>query len=208
MSWTECVDDGCQIYLSEKNSQAGTHNSPGDRDNQAWPTTRIGERRWKQTQGKTGPPNNLVREGPPGPMEKSRAGSTVSTILLINSGGKRWKPETTPDKWQKKGPSQRTTEGNQGTDKAGGHGSEGRGAKQLFRTWMHWEGKSRTSEANSIAPPKSLWQKTMTRNGSTRKRKNSNRPTMESKRECARSGVSPRKQDYNIVGSMQWGEGS
>jgi len=91
--------------ISAKNKgQAGTHNSPGDRENQVSPTTMTGDRRWKRTQERTGPQNNnLVSEGLEGPTETSRAGSLVLTTTVRNTNGKRWTPDTTPDKWEKKG---------------------------------------------------------------------------------------------------------
>ena len=45
ISWTDCPDDGCQMHLGENKGQAGTHNSPGDRNKQASPTTTIGDRK-------------------------------------------------------------------------------------------------------------------------------------------------------------------
>jgi len=73
---------------AKNNGQAGTHNSPEDRDNQASPMTTTGEKRWKQTQQRTGAPNNLASEEPEGPMVKPRTGSTVSTTSAMNTGGK------------------------------------------------------------------------------------------------------------------------
>ena len=78
MNWTDCTEDKCQIHLGEKKGQAGTHNSPGDRENQVSPTTTTGDRRWKQTQEKTGSTHNRVGERPEGPITRLRAGSTVS----------------------------------------------------------------------------------------------------------------------------------
>jgi len=64
--------------ISAKNKgQAGTHNSPGDRNKQASATTTIGDKKWKQTQEGTGPPNNLVSEEPEVLITKSRAGSIL-----------------------------------------------------------------------------------------------------------------------------------
>jgi len=77
--------------ISAKNKgQAGTHNAPGERENQVSPTTTIGDRRWKRTQARTEPHNNNhVIEGPEGPTETSQAGSTVLTTTARNTGGKR-----------------------------------------------------------------------------------------------------------------------
>jgi len=62
--------------ISAKNKgKAGSHNSPGDRENQVSPTTRIGDRRWKRTQKRTGSYNNLVGGEPVGLITRSRAGS-------------------------------------------------------------------------------------------------------------------------------------
>jgi len=99
--------------ISAKNKgQAGTHNSPGDRENQVSPTTTTGDRRWKPTQVRTGPNNNLAGEEPEGLITKSRAGSIVLTTIATNTDGKRWTPAITPDKWAKEGHCQRITEGN------------------------------------------------------------------------------------------------
>jgi len=112
MNCTDCTDDGCQIHLSEKQGSGWYQNSPGDRENQVSPTTTTGDRRWKQTQERTGPHNILAGEEPEGLTTKSRAGSIVSTTTATNSDGERWTPAITPDKWEKKGRYQRMTEGN------------------------------------------------------------------------------------------------
>jgi len=105
--------------ISARNmGQAGTHNSPGDRENQVSPTTTTGDRRWKRAQERTGPHNNnLVSEGLEGPTETSRTGSLVLTTTARNTGGKRWTPDTTPDKCEKKGNGRRMTAGNIGREK-------------------------------------------------------------------------------------------
>jgi len=129
-------------YISANNkSQAGTHNSPEDRDHQVLPKTTIGDKRLKQTQKRTKPPNNLVDKGPEGPMDISRAGSTFLTIRAINTGGKRWTPDTTPEMWETRSRCQRTTGGNTRNKKPGEHSWVGRGAKKSFRTWKSWKGK-------------------------------------------------------------------
>jgi len=58
--------------ISARNKgQAGTHNSPGDRENQVSPTTTTGDKRWKRTQERTGPHNNnLAEEEPEGLIKK------------------------------------------------------------------------------------------------------------------------------------------
>jgi len=72
MKGTGCTDDRWQIHLGEKEGQAGTHNSPGDRENKVSPTTTTGDRRWKRTQERTGHHNNnLGSERPEGPRETS-----------------------------------------------------------------------------------------------------------------------------------------
>jgi len=65
-------------------------------------------------------------------------------------------------------------------------GLEGEGSEKPWKLWKH---RSRTSEANSIALPKSLWQKTTTSKGWTRRKRNSNRPITDANRGCAKSGV-------------------
>jgi len=104
---TALTRDNKSIFAKNK-GQTGTHNSPEDRENQVSPTTTTGDRRWKRTQERTGPHNNLVSEEPADPRETSRAESTVLTMSAENIHGKRWTPDTTPDKSEKKGPCQRT----------------------------------------------------------------------------------------------------
>jgi len=89
--------DGKSISARNK-SLAGTHNSPGDRENQGWPTTTPGDRRWKRTQGRTGSHNNLAGEELVGLIMKSRAGSIVSMTIATNTVGKRWTLAITPAK--------------------------------------------------------------------------------------------------------------
>jgi len=89
----------------------------------------------------------------------------------------------------------------------GGHGWKERGAKKPFRRWKPWKEKSRTSKANSITLPKSLWQKITTSNDSRRKRRNSNKPTIDANRGCAKSGVCCGRKEFSIVGPMPEREG-
>jgi len=103
---------------AKNNGQAGTPNSPGDREKQVSPTTTTGHRRWKRTQERTGPHNNLVSEGPEVPTLTSQVGSNVLTTTARNTGGKRWTPDTTQDKWEKKGPCPRITGSNTGREKS------------------------------------------------------------------------------------------
>ena len=76
-----------------------------------------GDKTWKRTQWRTGNSNNLVSEGPEGPIERSRGGSTVLTTSALNTGGKKWTPDTSLDKSEKEGQSQRMTAGNTGREK-------------------------------------------------------------------------------------------
>jgi len=48
----------------------------------------------------------------------------------------------------------------------------------------------------------------MTSNGSIRKRRNSNKPTIDANTGCAKSGVCCGRKEFSIVGPMQEGEGS
>jgi len=73
--------------LAKKEGQAGTHNSPQDRESQVSPTTTTGDRRWKRTQERTGPHNNLAGEGPEGLITKSRARSILLRTTATNN---RW----------------------------------------------------------------------------------------------------------------------
>jgi len=73
--------------ISAKNKgQAGTHNSPGDRENQESPTTTTADRRWKRTHERTGPHDNLAGEEPEGLITKSPAGSIVFVTILSSTG--------------------------------------------------------------------------------------------------------------------------
>ena len=85
--------------ISAKNKgQAGTHNSPGDQENQVSLKTTTGDRRWKQTKERTGSHNNRVEGELEGLITNSRAGSIVSTTIAMNTNGKRWTRDITPDK--------------------------------------------------------------------------------------------------------------
>ena len=160
-------------------------------------------------QERTEPHNNLVNEGPQGPTQRSRAGNVVLTPIATTTIGERSTPAIKLDKWEEKGLYQRTREvGNRGREMPLGHSWRGRGAKKPGRTGKPWKGKSLTSEANPIAPPRSLWQKTITWNDWTRKRKNSNKPRIEQNSECAKSGEGGGKKEFGIVRPMQEGEGS
>jgi len=64
--------------------------------------TTIGGRKWKQTQERTGPLNNLGSEGPEEHTERSRAGSTVLTSRAMNLDGERWMPAVIPYRWEEK----------------------------------------------------------------------------------------------------------
>jgi len=68
--------------------------------------------------------------------------------------------------------------------------------------------RSRTSEANSIALRKPSSQKTTTSNDSIRKKRNSNKPTIDANRGCGKSGVCCGRKEFSIAGPMQEGEGS
>jgi len=131
--------------ISARNKgQAGTHNSSGDQENQVSPTTTTGDRRCKRTQERTGPHNNnLVSRGFEGPTETSRAGNILLTTTARNTDGKRWTPDITPDKWEKKRECRRMTQGNRGREKPCGHGWRARGAK---KPWKLWRQRSRTSK--------------------------------------------------------------
>jgi len=69
MNWTDALTMDAKSISAKNKGQAGTHNSPGDRENQVSPTTTTGDRRWERTQERPGPPNNLVSEGPEEPTE-------------------------------------------------------------------------------------------------------------------------------------------
>ena len=147
-------------------------------------------------------------KGSKGPRRPHELGSLVLTTIARNTCGKKWTPDTTPDKWEKKGPCQRMTGGNTRKEELCGHDYEGKGAKKRFRTWKHWKQRYQTSEANWTAPPKSLWQKTTTSKDSIRKRKNSNKPTIDANSGYANLGVCGGGKEFSIVGPMQEGEGS
>ena len=90
------------------------------------------------------------------------------------------------------------------------------------RTWLDGEGsdktvvpdvdtlekQSQTSEANLIVLRKPSSQKTTTLYDSIRKRRKSNKPTIDANRGYAKSGVCCGRKEFSIVGPMQEGEGS
>jgi len=82
---------------------------------------------------------------------------------------------------------------------------EGEGSEKTMETRKK---KSRTSEASSIALPKSLWQRITTSNGSIKRKRNSTRPTTDANKGCLKSGVCCGRKEFIIVGPMQEGEGS
>jgi len=113
---------GAKSITAKNKGQAGTDNSPGDRENQVSPTTTTGDRRWKRTQERTGPHNNIAGEEPEGLITKPRAGSIVSTTIVTNTDGKRWTPAITPDKWEKEEHCQSMTAWNTRREELLGHG--------------------------------------------------------------------------------------
>jgi len=117
MNWTDCKDDGCQIHLSEKEGSGWYPQFTRRSRKPSVAHDHTGDRRWKETQGRTGPHNNLAAEEPEGRIMKSRAGSTVSTTGATNTDGKRWTPAIIPDKWERKGNCQRMTGGNTKNEK-------------------------------------------------------------------------------------------
>jgi len=92
--------------------------------------------------------------------------------------------------------------------RAGRTGLGREGSERRFWTSKLWKRESRTCSANSIALPKLLWQKTTTSNNVTRRRKNSNKPTMESNRGCAKWGPRSGETEFRNVGPVKEGEGS
>jgi len=84
----------------------------------------------------------------------------------------------------------------------------GEGGEKPFRRWKPWKDKSRTSEANSMALPKSLWQKITTSNGSIRKRKKCIKPIIDANSGWAKWGEYSGRKEFGIVGPMREGEWS
>jgi len=118
MNWTDCTEDGCQIHLRNKQRSGWYPQFTRRSRKQVSPTTTTGDRRWKRTQERTGPHNNnLIGERLEGPMETSRGGSIVLMTNARITGGKRWTPDITPGKWERKGNCRRTTEGSRGREK-------------------------------------------------------------------------------------------
>jgi len=79
--------------------------------------TTIGDPRWKQTQEKPGPPNNLVNHGPDGVTQTSRAGNIVLTTSAMTTNGKGWMPAIPHEKGEEKGLGQRPTKENRGIER-------------------------------------------------------------------------------------------
>jgi len=90
-------------------------------------------------------------------------------------------------------------------DKAGRRGVR---KKRLFRTWKLWKKLSPTSEANLIARREPSSEKRRTSNDSIRRRRNSNKPTIDANRGCAKSGVCCGRKEFSVVEPMQEGEES
>jgi len=137
---------------AENKGQAGTHNSPGDRNNQASPTTTSSDKKLKQTQERTGPPNNLV-------LRRARRAHHAITSWEHCCNDKcndpRWEkvdagyyPRQLGEKGKLSKHDSREHNRRAVRTRLGREGSE-----KLFRTWKLWTGLYRTSEANSIAPP-------------------------------------------------------
>ena len=113
MSRTHCTDDRCQ-NPSRRKQGSGWYpqftrrlRKPSVAHDQDW------RQQMEANQERNGlHNNNLVSEEPEGPMETSQPGSTVLKTTARNTGGKRYTLDTTPDKWEKKGPYQRMTGGN------------------------------------------------------------------------------------------------
>jgi len=208
MSWTGCFDDGCQIHLSEKQGSSW------------YPQFTRGSRKpsvahdhyWRQ-EIEANPGEDW---GPqqPGPGRARRA------YHEIMSWDDCFNDECNDHRWDKVDAGYFSRQvGEKGTlskNKRREHKKRNAMRTRLgreesekpFETWRLWRDKFETSEANSIALPKSLWQKATTSNDSTRRRKNSNKPTIEPNRGCAKSEPRCGKNQFSIVGLMPEREGS
>jgi len=95
---------------ARNNGQAGTHNSPEDRDSKGSPTPMSGEKRWKPTQKRTGPPKNHNTERLEWRIWTFWAGSIALATSVGTTHWKRSTPVTTPGKLERKGYCSETTE--------------------------------------------------------------------------------------------------
>jgi len=117
MSWTDCVDEGCRIQMSEKQG-SGLYPQFTRRSRQL---SVAHDHDWQQEMegnpGEDSAPQQQTRQ----PRARKAhveltGGSIVLTTIAKNTAGKGWTPNTTPDKWDKKGPCQKTTEGSNERD--------------------------------------------------------------------------------------------
>ena len=208
MSWTDCVDDGCQIHLSEKPGSGlypqftRRFREPSVAHNHDWRQemeANSGEA-WASQQPR-----------------QQRAGRAYHEIM---SWEHCFNNKYNDDCWEKveagyyprqvgeKGTLSKSDRREHKKRRAVRTLLEKEGSKKPVQTWKLWKGQSRTSEANSIGPRKSLSQKTTISKNSTRKSKSYNKPTIESNGECVKLEPRSGEKELSIVGPMQEGEGS
>jgi len=132
MSWTHCVDNECQIHLSEKQGSGcylqftRTSREPSVPHDHDW------RQEMKANPGEDWAPQQPRQRRARRLITKSQAGRIVSTTSATTTEGRRWTPATTPDKWQKEEHCQRITEGNTRREQPWGHGCGERGAKKTI----------------------------------------------------------------------------
>jgi len=173
MNWTDCTNDGCQIHLSEK-QRSGWY--PQCTRRLKKPSV-AHDHDWRQEM-EANPGKDWVPQQPRR-RRAQRAHHEITSwepCFNDNCNDHQWEkvdagyyPPKVGEKSElskqdrsehKKRRAVRTRLGSEGSDKP-------------FRTWKPSKDKSHTSEANSIALPKSLWQKTTTSNCSIRRKRNS-----------------------------------
>jgi len=118
MNWTDGTDDGCQIHLGEKQG-SGWYPQFTRRSRKPSVTH---DHDWRQEM-EANPGEDWAPQQQPHQRKARRAHGDptswgiVLTTTARNTDGKRWTPDTTPDKWEKKGNCQKMTEGNRGREK-------------------------------------------------------------------------------------------
>jgi len=119
MNWTECTDDGCQIHLSEKQ---GSGWYPQFTRRSRKPSV-AHDHDWRQEM-EANPGEDWAPQQQPRQRRARRPHGDLtswehcfSTTTTRNTVGKRWTPDTTLDKWEKKGNCRKMTRGSRGRGK-------------------------------------------------------------------------------------------
>jgi len=156
-----------------------------------------------------GTPTISSMKGPKGPSRNHEQGALFQRQLQRTPIGKRGRRLLPPTSGGKRDTVKKRRKGTQ-EEKSGEDMAGGRGERKNRGSGRGISGK------NDRGPPmptrlrweKPLSQKTPTSNDSIRKRKTSNKPTIDANRGCAKSGVCCGRKELSIAGPMQEGEGS